>query len=803
MSIIVAFWAAGLVVGALALPLSFRLFRRFPDGGAGLAFALGMPLTGWAYFTLRTFDMLPAGRGSAVLAVALLGVASAAAAGRDRHFTSTLRYAWPGVAAIAGVFTLFFFVFVAFRSYSPEIGGTEQPMDLMYLNASTESSEYPPGDPWLSGERASYYYFGYVQMGILSDVAGVSAGEGYNLSLAFTFAAAAAGVCSLGFALARWALGRRARNWAFGAAGAAVVLLLFVGSLAGVLELAAANGWGGNGLYEAAGVEWMTPCESNPNESCRRESDKWYPTRFFFWFDDTRVIRSTPSDSDTITEFPVFSFILGDLHPHVMSIPLVLLVTALAAATWRGRGRLDLGAHRRQPWAGALVALLLGALAFQNAWDLLTFSGLVAVAVLVRNLRVLPLRDAALATASYLGPIAMLAVVAYLPWYLDFNSQAEGLYPYVGRGSAPAQAFLQFGPLFVCGLIASAIALRRGDERGITNAALYTAWLPLGPLLLWIVLAQYHGQLGDAFDARGSGGWITLTAYGLAVWWLTTVFAVAAREHRPVAPVVGLAAVGTVLFFGAELFLIKDVFFGGAPRLNTVFKLTYQAWILLAVAGAVGLAGAGADLKRRRATGWLAVPGAALVALGLVYVIIAVPNRTEGLSGETEIDGLASLARADPSEYALTQWVRANVRADEVVLEATGRRWGPGADGMPAIVDGNVDYGDGGRISARTGRATPIGWYFHEIQWRGDSDANQQDFRRRQDLVDRAYISPDPESVMTVMRDFGARYLVLGAVEQRQYGTFLPDYESFLELVFTAGEYRVYRLHETRAVSTS
>ena len=87
------------------------------------------------------------------------------------------------VGAGTGLFTLAFFAFVSYRSYVPDIAGTEQPMDFMYLNATLTSPEYPPHDPWLAGERASYYYFGYLQAGILTASAGVPASTGYNLSL--------------------------------------------------------------------------------------------------------------------------------------------------------------------------------------------------------------------------------------------------------------------------------------------------------------------------------------------------------------------------------------------------------------------------------------------------------------------------------------------------------------------------------------------------------------------------------------------------------------------------------------------
>lgn len=793
---VMAFWAVALLIAALALPIAFTLFRRFPDAGAGLSFPLGLALVGFGYFTLRVASVLPAGRAGYVLAVALFALLSATVAARDRRFWATLRRSLPALMITAGLFTLAFFAYVAFRSFRPDVAGTEQPMDFMYLNATLESPAYPPHDPWLAGQRASYYYFGYLQVGVLTAVSGVKSSVGYNLGLAYTFAAAATAIASLVAALTRCSLGRRGRKWAVPAAGVAVVMLLGVGSLSAVFEWAAAHGHYNRDVFELMGVEWLIPCEPGVTGNCFSgpadpRTTAWYPTEYWFWWRGTRII------PDTITEFPFFSFMLGDLHPHVMAIPLVLLALGLSAATWRGRSLLRLQSHLRSPFTGVVLALLLGALAFQNAWDLLTFSGAFALAVLVRNLRAAPPGRALVATAGYLGPLFALAVVAYLPWYLDFSSQASGLYPYAGRGTRPAHAFLQFGPLLLAGLLTLVPAARPFDRDAAARFVAHAAWVLLLPMALWVALTIYHHDLSEALQARRAGGWVTLGAYGAATWALVTAFLLLAWQRRAAALPTGMAAAGALLLFGAELFLIRDVFFGGTPRLNTVFKLTYQAWVLLSVAGAVGLATAIRDARTGHAPGWLAVPVGALLVAGLAYPLTAAPNRTEGFSGGTAIDGLAFLARDDPSEYALTRWVHDHTAPGDIILEATGRAWRRDENGRPVIYDSRIDYTDAGRIAARTGRQTLIGWYSHEIQWRGDTEANRKEFNRRQDLVDSAYTSPDPLRAVEVMKETGARYLVVGRVELSRYaGDIMPPFETVLEIAFESGGLRVYRLPE-------
>ncbi|MDZ7728232.1 MAG: hypothetical protein U5Q44_08555 [Dehalococcoidia bacterium] len=143
----------------------------------------------------------------------------------------------------------------------------------------------------------------------------------------------------------------------------------------------------------------------------------------------------------------------------------------------------------------------------------------------------------------------------------------------------------------------------------------------------------------------------------------------------------------------------------------------------------------------------------------------ALPNRTGGFENTTNIDGLASLARNNPDEYALTRWIAENTDPGTVVIEATGRTWQAGEDG-PVMTDGGVDYSDAGRIASRTGRPTPIGWYFHEIQWRGDTEENQERFSRRQDDVDALYLADDEQAILDTMRRYDAEYVVVGSVER-------------------------------------
>ncbi|MFQ5381049.1 MAG: DUF2298 domain-containing protein, partial [Dehalococcoidia bacterium] len=611
----VQFLTASFVLWAAALPLATRLFRRFPDRGAGLAFPLGLLVAATAYFLLRTASIIEAGRGGYVIVAGLLILAGVASLGATRR--SLIRRGWAMNAGAALVlFAVCFLAFSFYRSYLPDIGGTEQPMDFMFMNAAITSPSYPPEDPWLAGESVSYYYLGYIEAGFLSELAGVTPATGYNLSLAWLFGATAASVWSVAYAIGRAAMaGKRGHGPAVGAS-LALTIVLGSGSLIGAFEWAGAHEHYNDTLYRALGAESVLPCGDSGTgpEGCyggaSPRTTAWYPTEFWFWFGDTRTIPGT------ITEFPVFSFLLGDLHPHVMAIPLILLAIGLAFSTWRSRRVLSVRELARDPVSAALTAAVLGGLAFMNAWDLITFTALFLLGAGGRALKAGGFR-CLLAALPAFGILFVFAAILYLPWALTFSSQAGGLYSYSGAGTRPSQALLQFGPIIVpsLGLLAWAGAAGTGRTRWslIGGAAL------LGSLAAgWAALAAARGDLNDSLANR-EAGWVTLVIYGVSLAAFVVFLIRAFSSGRPTAPVLALGATGLLLLVGTELFFIRDVFFGSLPRMNTVFKLSYQAWLLLGLAGGIGLGGL---LRRAPPSPWragLAAAGCLTVAISLIF----------------------------------------------------------------------------------------------------------------------------------------------------------------------------------------
>jgi uncharacterized membrane protein len=321
-------WLLSLLFAVLALPLTWRLFSRLPDRGYGFSRAVGILGSGYVFWLGGSLHLLHTDLGAGVGSVLLVAAVSAwAGAGRWGEIKRWLRENWRTVAAMEALFLAAFVLWSAVRAYNPDIAATEKPMELGFLNSVLRSSRFPPADPWLSGYAISYYYFGYVLLGLSTKLTGVSAGIGFNLGNALWFALTALGSYSLLFNLLTLRDGRP--RWKAALLGPLFVLL--VGNLEGFLEILHARHvfWGATpgGNLSSAFWRWLNiehlsdPPVGDPT---------WRPSRYLWWWQASRVVRDVnlqgvPIGIQPIDEFPYFSFLLADNHPHLLALPFVLL----------------------------------------------------------------------------------------------------------------------------------------------------------------------------------------------------------------------------------------------------------------------------------------------------------------------------------------------------------------------------------------------------------------------------------------------------------------------------------------------
>jgi YYY domain-containing protein len=784
-----------------------------------------------------------------------------------------------------------------YQTVGPNPWGTERPMDYALFNAIRRSPAFPPHDPWLSGYSINYYYFGYLLMACMALVSNLEQAVAYNLSLSLTFALTALGVAGVVLNLialtdsrqgeeARGRGGERASPphplapplssvvGRIAAALLSVILVLFAANQGGLLQVV-------TGTDMAVALEGRDLARAVVNGLGPR--DPLYLTREFKgdYFDGTQVITPTsaalaaqnfnwwnssrtvwdtfrdPNDPSqysrryVITEFPFFSFWLGDMHPHVMALPFGLLALALVLQT-AARPSAPAFAMGRRGWAElALTGVVLGSLYLINSWDLPTYVLLFLGALLLLYVRLgtghrLDIGDQRLEDeVSHLqSPIsnvwwrhyatqAALALLAagilFAPFYLTFRSLVGGKAPlinapilatltrtigFVTWSKTPLHSFLIIFGLLLLPLVGYVVAQGRrlGDKETRRQGDKETVGFVSDPVSL---SPSYLVTLS------GSLPWITLVALivgplvGFSLLVLlplalyAIVLALGSVDRPPAAFALWVFAFGCLICFGTEVVYIRDVF---ESRFNTIFKFYYQTWLLWGVLA--GYAAWSLFSRRTMAQGDKEMAGKKdQPAPGLPV------SRSPGLpSGRWSLLLGTVLFVALLAGALVYPWLTAGrafrestpaglagtTPRDRTPDGAAAIEWlRANAPGNAVILEAIGDDYDAqrgvgyGGVSASTGLSTVLGWIGHEQQWRGGDPAVLAQLEPRRADVETIYSTVDVELARSLLRKYGVSYIYVGTAEQMTYSPEgLAKLGQLGDVAFQQGDVTIYRVKQ-------
>ncbi len=548
MLIVLIWWLWMLVMGLVALPLAYRFFRRLPGRGYAFARPLGLLLTSYVLWLGASLGLLRNSIGGALFSLVAVAVLSFVVYRRGQSKDEPGLLAWlrANVRLVLVVELLYagaLILWAVLRAYSPDLttAGGEKFMEIMYLNSIGRSEYFPPNDAWLSGYAISYYYFGYVMTALLTLLSGLPAHLTFNVGLANLFALTCTGAFGLVYALVAKAERARGQETSrnlgpslWGLLGAVLVSVL--GNLEGFLEVLYSLRLLPQGFWQ-----WLDIKDINQPFDLAQQASLMPSRSGWWWWRASRVIHDLDPNGNSmglqpIDEFPGFSFLLGDMHPHVLALPFVLLVLAIAfdvllrgddeeqgiaeegaparsetgsatSHSLRGDDEEQAGPEAAEGWQASpwlapvrrlplLVPLCLGALFVLNAWDFPIYWLVYVVAYgLGRWKWYGRLSWAYLRDVGVTGVAAgILGFLFFLPFYIGFRTQAGGLLPTLYVGTRFRQYFVMFGPFLVAiaGLLTlSALRLRQvvPGKRLLRSWAGWLAALLLLPLAIMLLIA--------------------------------------------------------------------------------------------------------------------------------------------------------------------------------------------------------------------------------------------------------------------------------------------------------------------------
>ena len=834
------------ILGWLTFPLAYRLFSALTDRGYILSRAFGLLVWGYVFWLFSSLGIAQNDAGGLLLALLILIGLSAWAfitdsgpktVDRDVVHRPLSIVEWLNenrslIISTELLFLIAFALMAFIRANNPEIftAGGEKWMETAFINAILHSPTFPPHDPWLSGYAISYYYFGYVMTAMLAKLTSTPAPLAHNLMLSLIFALSAVGAFGLLYNLLsmyRRSKGEDEQAGVFPALGAllAPLFLLVVSNLEGFFESLHSRGIGWTFAADgsAASPFWRWIDLQVISTSPPMQPLQWAPTQFFWWWRASRVIMDYDLTGkwmgDVIDEFPFFSYLLGDLHPHVLAMPFNLLAIAVALniflGGWRGTINLFFGQLRISKIGFFIIALVLGGLAFLNTWDILLGGALIVFSYALARVRESGWGWERIEDILLLAfPVGLTAFVMYLPFFVGFDSQAGGILPnfmFVTRGT---HLWIMWGTLFIP-LFGYLIYLSAGKAPANWRAGILTSLGIVVTLILLMFIigfmavklkpdeVQYvldsQGRAIGQFVADGMARRVTnigslLTLLALLIPTLAFLFQRNRFEEDEVTHyqttgvqlststfVLLLISLGTLLIIGPEFLYLRDNF---SYRINTVFKFYYQAWIVLSLAAAFGIAVMLSEL-RRTASVLYSVVIVLVIGLGLFYPVFSIPSKTDyfktsNIQNDPEqikqrtLDGAAYLTRIMPDDYQAIEFMKQ--LEDGVVAEAVGGQ-----------------YSEYARVSTFTGMPAVLGWPGHEGQWR---DGTLQGSRGN-DISD-LYTTSDWITAQDIIRRYNIRYVYIGNLERSTYPVNEEKFGLFLKMIYQQGTVTIYEVPSPR-----
>ena len=702
------------LLGLVFMPVTSRMFRGFDDNGWMFSKVLAVAVCGYVQWLLACLKISPFTGITCVILTVICCLGSLLYGIKYKNrFPDSLP--WEQAALVYREEILFFLVFLFWTylaGFHPAAHGTEKYMDFGFMQAMMRSTTLPAQDMWYAGKPFNYYYGGQYLAVFLTKLTGTNVEVTYNLMRTMV----AAFAFLLPFSLVRQMLKdklKTGRKWSF--------------CLGGILAGMAVS-MSGNLHYIIYGIILRL---------LKIKTDYWFPS-------STRYIGFDPAvtGDETIHEFPSYSFVLGDLHAHVINVFLVLTVLGILYS-WI---KTNSGKSWRQREIG-LLGLLLGMFLFSNTWDFMIYYVVICGTLLFGNLKRYS-SGSCISQAlkwSVIQWIELLAAafLASLPFHLTFeNVMVQGI------GIVKIHtAFYQFSvlwafPLLVCVPFVIGILRRIGT-------------FPEKKFRSFFSNIKYSDL------------------YGL---------------------VLVLCAIG--LIFIPEFVYVRDIYEKTAPRANTMFKLTYQAYIMFGIMMAYILVFFTVNRIKRcngadstvMCKGLLRCPRLqSLTGIIAILVLISTCGYLENAithwftgfpkrNAYQTLNATNYLETAISDDAAAIRWLNDNVEGQPIILEASG--------------DSYQDYDN--RVSAMTGLPTVLGWYVHEWLWRNDLEEENQ----RKEDVQTIYTSSNADQIKSLIEKYKISYLFIGSCEYEKYG------EINSELLASIGKV-VFRQSETTIIEVS
>ncbi len=724
-------WWTLIAAGIIFFPVSFLIFKRFRDCGILFSVVLGVAFMGWLSWMLASLGAVPFNSWGCMIVLILCAVLNIAFLIAVKKVKGSLIPADYDMGSkvrpmlVTGlIFLAFFIVWNYIRGFRPDaLSSTESVMDYAYMKSLDRANYMPAVDMWMAGKSFNYYYVGQYIATFLSKISGVGVGYGYNFML-MTEASLA---FMLPYSLVSTVFADFAKEKG--------LKRVFSSHAAGIISGIAVT-FCGNFHYLI--FYYVVPALRGMLGVTDMARELGYNLPEYFFPNSTRYIGYLPKTADkTIHEFPAYTFVLGDLHAHVINIMFVLCVLGiLYAYITNHRKQMNLAAEGALPPVdktnpGTLfgtdrffskvfdphiivVGFFIGLFHATNFWDYPIYFVVAGAVILYVNFVSEGIRARGiLLTVFHAAVVVIVSKLVCLPFTLSFDQISSEIGMVTTR--TPLYQFLVLwgfpylvAVVFIVIVIRNYINLKKNRQETAVKTNAFCGFL-------------LHSSKSNMFVL-----------------------------------ILVLCAMGLCLI--PEIIYVKDIYSGDFKRANTMFKITYQAFIIFGIS--FGYIFAKLLIFGKKKARVFASIGLCLLLLCAGYSKLAID--TWYVTETREFKGLSSDEFLEDETNDVYEAIRF---LDEH------------AKGRPVIIEANGDsYTDDCCFSAWTGLPTVLGWKTHEWLWRSSGDqAYPKEMTKRDNDIRTFYTTDDMSQMQKIIDKYDIRYVIIGLNEWEKFGGELRD----------------------------
>ncbi len=732
---IIIWWGMLFLMGLSCLPTAFRIFPDFFDRGYLFAKVICAILVSYVLFVLGEFHLVVFSQINALLIFALIAAYNLLLFFKPKDFFHRIKkhgrfFLFEEVIFFFG---LFFWSFI--RATQPDIHGLEKYMDFGFVNSILRTTYFPPKDMWYTPFFINYYYFGHLVTATLTRISNIPSFVSFNLMLATIFAFTLTLSFSISIQLLQTFFGEKQTTKQKIVSFLGGILTSFIITFGGNLQTIYT-------FFKPYTGDTATPFWQLPFLPFSFPNNYWYPnaTRFIY---------------HTIHEFPIYSFVVSDLHGHVLDIPFVLLTIAtLLSVSLSLRKSVTI-----KPLIPLGLGFLLAIMYMTNAWDGLIYLLLVVFVIFFFEWE--RVQQSAIHPIVSLFP-KLKTFSEYTKKHVFFNVASSSLWDSLLVFISYLIFSLPFSLFFQAGEIVHGIGVLCAPSF-LTNLG------HLGPFLF------------EANHCQHSPVWQLAILYGFFTFWCTgfCVLLYKQKEKISVADMFAFLLIGLslILIIIPEFFYLKDIY-PEHYRANTMFKLVYQAFIMLSLASGYAIIRLLTTHIHHKK--WLfrmyIFFGVILFSFTAIYPYFAISSYYNNLKTYSGLNGETYLGKSYPTDYTAIQWINAHIEGQPVILEAQG--------------DSYTDYA---RVSSNTGLPTVLGWTVHEWLWRGSYDPLPE----RINYVQNLYQSQNLTQTKQLLDKYNISLVFVGDLERQKYPNL--DESKFAELgkiIYQNGNTRIYQMYQ-------